>query len=119
MMITIIFLYNIKMDRIMNYVDDLMMNYPLETEQSYTPTSPTNSTNPDDIIQGGKFDEQKGFGGFPPIYVCTKGETKDETPFEEEETKPKREYSKPNTAVSIVNIMEERRKVTPFIIIGP
>lgn len=94
------------MDRIMSYVDDLMRNHPLDSEEMYTPSS-------DELLFGGKLDEQIGFGGFPPIFICEKGETT-ESPFEEE-VNIKREFSKPKTSVSIANIMEERRNIKPFI----
>ena len=95
----------------MSYVDDLMMNQPLDSEYMYTPGS-SESYNLDEQV-GGRIDEQVGLGGFPPIYVCDKNNV-NKSPFEEK-GKTKREYSKPTTAVSIANIMEERRKIKPFV----
>lgn len=94
------------MNGVMSYIDDLMRNHPLESENVYTESS-------EELMFGGKMDEQVGFGGFPPIYVCEKGDST-ESPFEEE-VKVKREFSKPKTSVSIANIMEERRNIKPFI----
>jgi len=99
------------MDRIMSYVDDLMMNQPLDSDYVYTPSS--SESNYFDEQEGGRLDQQKGLGGFPPIYVCDKT-VATESPFEEEK-QTKREYSKHKTAVSITNIMKERRKIKPFI----
>ena len=95
------------MNGIMNYVDNLMVNHPLDTEYMYTQSS-------EDMIFGGKLDEQKGLGGFPPIYICDKSETTDKSPFEEE-VSVKREYSKLKTSVTIKDIMEERKNIKPFI----
>ena len=106
------------MSRIMNYIDDLMMNQPLNSEEMYTPSSSGSfgsSETSNEYFHGGRYepDEPTGLGGFPPIYVCDKKEVT-ESPFEDE-SKPKREYSKPKSTVSIANIMKERRNIKPFI----
>ena len=84
-----------------NYIDDLMRNYPLDTES------------PDEnMIQvGGKSEEDRPTGGFPPIYFCIKIEPTGNLETKEE-TKPKREFGPPSSTVSIKSIMEKRRKVT-------
>ncbi len=93
------------MNYVLNYIDELMVNQPLNSEEDLS-QSPVES-----IQSGGKLIIEKGFGGFPPIHLCEKKIS--DSPFEEEE-KPKREYSKHKAAVSIETIMEKRRK-EPFI----
>lgn len=57
--------------------------------------------------------DDKPNGGFPPIYFCS--DKKKDAIFNEDEDKKRREYSSHKTAVSIKNILEKRRKVTPFV----
>lgn len=84
-----------------NYLDNLMMNYPSSTDSlSYSPSSP---------MIGGVLDVPNG--GFPPITICTSKPGKEENKTEE---KAKREYVTHKTAVSIKNILEKRRHVTPL-----
>jgi hypothetical protein len=49
-------------------------------------------------------------GGFPPIYICRK-ESKNE---DDNPSTSKREYTAPQSTVSIKSILEKRR-VVPFI----
>jgi hypothetical protein len=102
-----------------NYIDTLMKNYSLSTESNYTADSSDSIVRNDDKnlfihLDGGKNDKDINVptGGFPPITLCEKGKL-DESLSEEE--KQKREYSSHKTAVSIKDIMEKRRDVTPFI----
>jgi hypothetical protein len=81
------------------YLDMLMRNYPLQSDS-------------EDPIQSGGLAKNDGtvpFGGFPPIFMCSKISKVDEV-----ENK-NREYSTHKTAVSIKDIMQRRRNVIPFI----
>lgn len=101
-----------------NYVNALMENHSLTTEsegiaqdmmggQKSTTVKPKVNlgVNESNVSQGPT-------GGFPPITLCEKGESKKAL---SEDEKQKREYSSHKTAVSIKDIMEKRRDITPFI----
>jgi hypothetical protein len=75
------------------YIDNLMKNHYLESE------SETNN-----IQKGGKNNEP--YGGFPPIYICEINDNNDEN--------KNREYNKHKNAISIKQIMEKRKNITPF-----
>lgn len=77
---------------------NLMENHELMTE---TVTSEENS-----VQVGGSKD--KPFGGFPPIFICSK----DNEPTKATKTK---EYVKPTKTVSIADIIKKKKKVEPFI----
>jgi hypothetical protein len=112
------------MNHIFNYIDELMVNQPSNEEQrSYSESEYFL----DDKFKtdqkgnyrkyghdGGKLNEVIGLGGFPPIYLCTPDEKATTTPFEDD-SKTKREFSKSKAAVSIANIMEDRKQIKPFI----
>lgn len=49
-------------------------------------------------------------GGFPPIYLCPDKQTSNDPKL----TDAKREYTKHKTAVSIKDILEKRKNITPF-----
>ena len=87
-------------------MDDVFRNYSLSTD-SYDYSSEENQV-------AGKREDDKNFpyGGFPPIYVC-KDAPKEDVP--DKEDKEKREYTTHKTAVSIKDILEKRRGITPFI----
>lgn len=92
------------MGSVANYIDFLMKNYPLESDSIGTIYSSENK-----VHKGGN-NPNRPTGGFPPIYLCEK-----KGRFEYEEKKKKREFSTHKTAVSIKEIMEKRRMVSPFI----
>jgi len=82
------------------YLDMLMKNYPLESDSD------------DEMIQSGGGPKQDGsvpYGGFPPILLCNRTNTSQES------SDKNREYSTHKTAVSIKDIMQKRRNTTPFI----
>lgn len=83
------------MDR---YLDMLMRNYPLGSDSS--------ASENDTQLGGAESDDNQNVptGGFPPIYLCTKGELK-----KEEETK-NREFATKKTAVNIRDIMQQKRR---------
>ena len=93
-----------------NYIDYLIKNYPLQSESSDTESN---------ILIGGKNDNIKNknndypSGGFPPIILCDTKQMKED--IIEEEEKTKRGYTTHKSTVSIKDIMEKRRTVTPFI----
>jgi len=80
-------------------------NHPLDTD-SY-------SDNDMYEMRGGNNNTNlnKPNGGFPPIYLCAQ-KTQQE---EKTDDKTKREYKTHKTAISIKSILEQRRKVTPFV----
>ena len=79
------------------YINELMKNHYLESE--------SDSIN---IKQkGGKINNEP-YGGFPPIFLC---ETKE---IKEEDENKNREYNKHKNAISIKQIMEQRKNITPF-----
>lgn len=83
------------------YLDMLMRNHPLQSESEDSPCG---------TLYGGiKKGVTVPFGGFPPIYLCSKG-----TEVNTEERKS-REYSTHKTAVSIKDIMQKRRDIVPFV----
>ena len=123
-----------------NYFDHLMTNQPMDTDSISSFSEPNNTKVQKaaeyvDILKrvpnkkdkkkekkkhkskqrgGEQIDNLDGeiphipHGGFPPIYIC------DQFKQEEEPTK-EREYTSHKGAVSIKDIMKNRRDVTPFI----
>jgi len=93
-----------------NYVNDLMKNYPLDTDS-------ISMESDDDIKQqfgGADADQDIPTGGFPPIYICQKKSPEDILTEKGEEIN-KREYSTHKTSVSIKDILTKRRKPEPFL----
>ena len=78
------------------YINELMKNHYLESESE--------SIN---IKQKGGSNNEP-YGGFPPIYVCETKEIRDD------ENK-NREYNKHKNAISIKQIMEQRKNIKPFL----
>jgi len=89
---------NINYDK---YLDMLMRRYPLASESDKSEQDPQKG--------GFKKDGSEPFGGFPPIYFCSR-----DTAVNTEENK-NRQYSTHKTAVSIKDIMQKRRDIVPFI----
>jgi hypothetical protein len=79
------------------YINELMKNHFLESDSEPV------------IKQSGGGANDEPYGGFPPIYLCDSKEEK-----QEEENK-NREYNKHKNAISIKQIMESRKKISPFI----
>jgi hypothetical protein len=91
-----------------NYLDNLLMNYPLDSE-----LSSDSIHNTQNIKQkaGDKPNlRNRPHGGFLPIYICTREDIK-----EEKEDNKLREYTTVKTAVSIQDIMQKRRNIKPFL----
>lgn len=86
-----------------------MKNYPLESDSPDLESDSSigkrggASSNANDDIPN---------GGFPPIYTCDK-QSKNTNVGEPD--KIKREYKTVKSTVSIKDILEKRRKSTPFI----
>ena len=78
------------------YVNELMKNNYLESERE----------DPKIIQKGGSHNEP--YGGFPPIYLCNNSNI-----ISENDNK-NREYNKHKNALSIKQIMENRKKNKPF-----
>lgn len=91
------------------YIDNLMRNYPLEsvTEESISNLSSK-------LEQHGGNSQNKPTGGFPPIYLRDKADSETRSLFNDEEKKT-RQFSSHKNAVSIKDIMEQRKEATPFI----
>lgn len=93
------------------YVDQLMQNNVLESDESdtiynYTSRRSVNIRN----LGGGA--NAKPNGGFPPIVECDKEEAENFIKLEEPK---KREFKPIKSSVSIKKIMDKRREKTPFI----
>lgn len=74
------------------------------------PSKSNSELHTQNIQNGGlKTDGSIPFGGFPPIYLCSRDNT-----LADDENK-NREYSTHKTAVSIKDIMKKRRDIVPFI----
>ncbi|CAH6421506.1 Hypothetical protein KVN_LOCUS319 [uncultured virus] len=91
-----------------NYMQYVMTNYPLENdsiESFESDNSQSGGRDNSDIVN-------EPNAGFPPIYICDKNTTE---LFINSAEPIKREYSTHKTSVSIKDIMEKRRNVTPFL----
>ena len=79
------------------YINELMKNHYLESESETLNKQ-----------KGGSINNEP-YGGFPPIYLCNTTEIK------KEEDNKNREYDKHKNAISIKQIMEKRKNITPFL----
>lgn len=108
----------------MQYIDDLMRNYPLETDSisidSYQYSSSNkNNYNKKKYQHGGDNSNLSNIKDYPnggsiPLILCIKNKQNSDSIIEEE-NKTKREYKTHKTSFSIKNILEKRRDVQPFI----
>jgi len=91
------------------YIDNLMKNYPLEsvTEESISNLASTPNQ------QGGN-NKNTPNGGFPPIYTRDSVDSETQGLFTEDDKKT-RHFSTHKNAVSIKDIMEQRKEATPFL----
>jgi hypothetical protein len=92
------------------YLDELMRNHPLESEDSdaAVDTHTLYAKNKARVQSGGAEKSlDMPIGGFPPIFLCDRDE--------EDSIAKTREYSTHKTAVSIKEIMKKRRDATPFV----
>ena len=80
-----------------DYINDLMKNHKLQND-SITIVN---------MQDGGGDDNNKPYGGFPPIYICDKDEQRGNT--------QKKEYAKSKQTVSIGDIIKKRKKVEPLV----
>jgi len=95
------------------YIDDLMRNHPLESDDS------SDYDDSDQYHRKFKYNKKQyggatsssniPNGGFPPLYICDKQD-------KEDIENKNREYSKHKNAISIKQIMEKRRNITPFVL---
>jgi len=96
-------------------IDDIMKNYPLESDSAELSSdsfenhkhiggndNDNNSENENDVPNG----------GFPPIYSCKKQKP---SGVIDQDQPIKREYKTEKSMVSIKDILDKRRKATPFI----
>lgn len=88
---------------------DIFRNYPLDTE-SYSYDNDSYTESQIFNLQGGNTDKPNG--GFPPIYICEKGQTNVK---KSEDNKTIREFTTHASTVSIKDILEKRRDIKPFI----
>lgn len=92
-------------------IDNIFRNYSLSTDSYDMPDTSY------DLI-GGKVDSDDDFpsGGFPPIFICQKNKKDSEKQGDSNEDEQiKREYKTHKTSLSIRDLLERRRKTTPFI----
>lgn len=88
-----------------NYLDYLMANYPLDTDSMTQDNQDQNK----ELKGGQQSGSNRPTGGFPPIYLC------DDNMDNKTDSESKREYTTHKTAISIKDIMEKRRNITPMI----
>lgn len=86
-----------------DYINEVMKNKLSETSFDSEYDFPS----VDIFMKGGKSSDVPT-GGFPPLIICDKKEIK------EEEKNKVRALETKKTAISIKEIMEERKNVTPF-----
>jgi len=100
-----------------NYLDILMQNKFFLSDSSediikteYPKISKKSTHVPSKKSQDGGANNDKTMptAGFPPIFICQKGD-------KQQEEDKNRGFATKKTAVSIKEIMEERRSNTPFI----
>lgn len=94
------------MNKYIECVNELMVNNPLYSIQSETKYDRTISERKYEQFGGASEEIDRPSGGFPPIYLC---DIKTKKLIQEKE-KTKREYKTHKTAISIKDIMSERRK---------
>jgi len=90
----------------------IFKNYPLNSD-----SVEYNSTESDNYLYGGQLNESLKnipHGGFPPIIKCKIVEESDVTTSEEDIEKRGFNPEKKNT-ISIRDILERRRKISPFV----
>lgn len=91
----------------MDYIDNLMNNHQVSSEESANFDSPDihnyNQT-------GGASDNNRPTGGFPPIYMCKSKEVEDQV----NDTKA-RAYNKPTQTISIKDILIIKKENKPFL----
>jgi len=101
----------------MNYIDLLMKNNTLDSESpdydEYRKWTNGKMRGGDDAkVDSSKYNMPSG--SYPPIFICS---TEKEKEIEEhqKQIKKEREFQVNKQTVSIKKIMEERRKIQPFI----
>jgi hypothetical protein len=90
-----------------DYINEVMKNKLSETSFDSEYDYPS----VDIFMKGGK-SSNVPTGGFPPLIICDKKEIKEE--IKEEEKNKVRALETKKTAISIKEIMEERKNVTQF-----
>ncbi len=96
------------MNKYLECVNELMVNNPLYSIQSETKYDRTISEQSYKQFGGADEEIDRPTGGFPPIYLCDPKMRK----AVQKEEKTKREYKTHKTAISIKDIMRERRRKT-------
>jgi len=94
----------------MNYINDMMMNHTLETDSPLSIAQPVDNILVGGTMKGGIDSEPNG--GFPPIVLCNDAK---EDEFSDSDDIKVRQYNSHKNAVSIKQIMDKRKEVTPFI----
>jgi hypothetical protein len=115
------------MNHVLNYIDELMVNQPYGEliDSEYSISESDYFFNEQELKRkmnknqkGGKLnlDGQKGLGGFPPIFMCDNSNSSNPySATDSDGEKTKREFSKVKGAVSISDVMKQRKEVKPFI----
>lgn len=88
-----------------NYIDDMMQNHELNSESSL------DINNTKSLMHGGN--SMHVTGGFPPIFLCNDSQTNYD--YEDDTDKKTRQYTTHKNAVSIKQIIDKRKEITPFI----
>jgi hypothetical protein len=93
-----------------NYINGTIINHELETESSISINY--NTYNHYGGSETENIDIEGPTGGFPPIFICTTTEVIESNDSDDIKT---RQYISHKNSVSIKDIMDKRKSVTPFI----
>ncbi len=91
-----------------SYVGDIMQNHPLSSDSALS----VNNSNQYGGNSNNSNNSNKPNGGFPPIILCK--DFKDDNNMDDDDKKT-RHYVTQKDTVSIKDIIDKRRTITPFI----
>ena len=91
-----------------NYIDNMMQNQELNSE------SANDTYNQKNMTGGNNLQNTHATGGFPPIFLCSDSQTNYDYEDDDSEKK-KRQYTTHKNSVSIKQIIDKRKEITPFI----
>ena len=93
-----------------NYIDDMMQNHELNSESANDTHDQIHY-----ISKGGNLDKVHTTGGFPPIFLCSDSQTNYD--YEDDnDDKKQRQYTSHKNSVSIKQIIDKRKEITPFLL---
>jgi len=99
-----------------NYIDDMMQNHELNSESTNDTHSEYSAYKSVHYVsRGGNSNEIHTTGGFPPIFLCSDSQQNPDYNDDENSDKKQRQYTTHKNSVSIKQIIDKRKEVTPFI----